>query len=1059
MIKLNHTIKLAALCCSLFILPAVNAQDPAKAGSVVTRQADISETITGVVKNAATGKAAAGVNVAVEGFSAAITDESGNFTLKVPDFEATVRLSGEGFQTRFMPLKGRRTITVLLNDESLESVYEQIDMPNGKILKAYNTAAAVGAPATNTWSNPMEMPDAFFQGKASGLNATRRSGTPGVGANLFLRGFTSLYATNKPLLIIDEMIYDYNDYGESIIANNYTNPLSLIDVKDIMDVTILKDAASIYGTKGANGAIIVTTTRAKQQATKIDFGAYYGLNFAPDNLPVMQDADYRIYLSDVLQARGMSSNSIYTQPYMDDNKLNPMYYATHNNTNWQDKVMENSMSSNYFIKVTGGDNIATYALSMGYLKNEGVLKGTDLSRYNTRFNASLNFSQKFTGMANLSFTYNEQQLKDQGIANTTNPLYLGLVKSPLFTDREVNAEGLVSPNLADADMFDVSNPTAVIDLMQASNQYYRFFGSFGFKYQFNNKFSASTMVGITYDKVRENVFIPRKGISNDTTSNAVIDSRMSTQVKRLYTLFTDTKGSFNHKFGSHNLSANLGLRYQKNKADQIFALGFNSATDELVSVQNGINALRQVGGGVGEWSWVNIYSNVDYSFRNKYFLSFNAAMDASSRFGTEAEEGLNIGGHPYAIMPSLSGAWLISSEDFMANSRLSFLKLRASISKTGNDDIGNYSSRQTYSSQNLLGMQGLLRSGIANPTLQWENVARINLGLDAGIWNDRVQFSVDFWKNNTTKMLVYQQVESIFGFKEILTNDGEMNSNGLDLSLNIRAVNKPNLKWDITANASTYTNKVTQVPGDRFITAFAGATMLTAEGQPASQFYGLTTNGVFTTDAEALASGLSRKMKDGSLVPFGGGDVRFTDVNGDKIIDDADRTVLGSAQPDWFGGINNRVAWKRFTFQAMVTFSAGGEVYNQLRNQLESASGTNNQLLSVANRWRMDGQVTNSPKASWNDPMGNAGFSDRWIENGSYMRLRNLGVEYDLPIKNQKFIKNVNLYATGYNLVTFTEYLGYDPEFSANPSVFAQGIDAGFQPIHKSVVFGVKLGL
>lgn len=1060
MIRYNHTIKLAALCCTLFVLGAVTAQDASRKGSPVPSQAEDSmRTISGTIIDASSGKGAAGVGISVDGFSAAFSDASGNFSLKVPDYFATVRVSGEGLQTRLLPLKGRKTISIKVNDESHESVYEQLEMPNGKLLKAYSPSAAIGAQAYNTWANPMEMPDAFLQGKASGLNSIRRSGTPGAGANLFLRGFTSLYATNKPLLIIDGMIFDYNDYGESIIANNYTNPLSLIDVKDIMDVTVLKDAASIYGTKGANGAIIVTTTRAKQQATKIDFGAYFGMNFAPENLPVMGANDYRLYLSDVLQARGWNSSSLNAQPYMDDDKANPMYYATHNNTDWQKKVMENSGSSNYYIKVTGGDNIATYALSMGYMKNEGVLKGTDLSRYNTRFNANMNFSQKFTGTANLSFTYNEQNLKDQGIANTTNPIYLGLVKSPLFTDREVNEEGVVSPNHADTDLFDVSNPSAVVDLMQAYNRFYRFYGSFGFKYKFNNRFAASTMVGVTYDKVRETVFIPRKGISNDTTSNAVLDSRMSTQVKRLYSLFTDTRLTFEQRMGNHNLGANLGFRYQHNKADQLFALGFNSATDELVSVQNGVNALRQVGGGVGEWSWINIYGNLDYSFRNKLFLNFSAAMDASSRFGNQAEEGIKIGDHPYAVMPSLTGAWLLSSENFMANSMFSFLKLRAGISKTGNDDIGNYSWRQTYASQNLLGMQGLLRSGIANPTLQWEDVARLNVGLDAGILNDRIQISVDFWKNKTSKMLTYQPVESVFGFKEVLTNGGEMESNGLDLSLNFRAINKPNLKWDISANASTYKNKVTQVPGNQFITEFAGATLLTAEGQAASQFYGLTTNGVYASDAEALASGLSRKMKDGSLAPFTGGDVRFNDLNGDHIIDNADRSVLGNAQPDWYGGINNRVSWRRFTFQALITYAAGGEIYNQIRHQLESASGTNNQLLSVANRWRVDGQSTNMPKATWGDPMGNAEFSDRWIEDGSYLRLRSLSAEYEVPVKNQKFIKNINVYATGYNLLTFTEYLGYDPEFSAGTSVFAQGIDVGFQPVHRSVIFGVRLGL
>lgn len=1016
-------------------------------------------TVTGTIKDGATGKPAPGVGIIVIGFSAAISDDQGSFTLKVPDYDALVQVTGEGFETRVVPLKGRKTIEVLLNDETHENMYQSVQMPNGTTMKSDITASVTGRETDGGWTSPMEIPDAFLQGKVAGLNSVRRSGTPGVGANMFLRGFTSLYATNKPLLVIDDMIYDYNDYGESIIANNYTNPLALIDVKDIQDVTVLKDASSIYGTKGANGVIIVTTSRAKQQATKIDFGAYYGVNFAPGKMPVMNASDYRIYLSDVLQARGWSSSDINSQPYMNDNTAGTDYYATHNNTDWQGKVMENSINSNYYIKVTGGDNIATYALSMGYMKNEGVVRGTDLSRYNTRFNANLNFTQKFTGTANLSFTYNEQNLKDLGIAPGTNPIYLGLVKSPLFTDREVNAEGKVSPNLADADMLGISNPKAVVDEMLAYNKYYRFYGSFGFKYKFNNNFAAGTLIGITYDKVRENVFIPRKGISNDTLSNAVIDSRMGTQVKRLYTLFTDTKLSYTKQSAVHGVNANIGFRYQNNSADQLYALGFNSATDELVSVQNGLNALRQVGGGVGEWSWINVYSNVDYHYKHKFFAGISAAFDASSRFGEQATEGLKLGDVPVAVMPAVNLAWLVSSEHFMANSGISLLKLRASASKSGNDDIGNYSARRTYRSQNLLGMQGLLRSGIGNPYLQWENVARLNFGVDLGLWNDRVQFTADLWSNKTTKMLTYKSVESIFGFDQVLTNDGEMKTNGVDLSLIVRAINKPKLKWDISANATTFKNEVLSIPGESFTTNYAGATLLTKEGQAASQFYGLTTNGVFASAAEAATSGLMRKAKDGSLVPFGGGDVIFNDLNGDKIIDINDRSVLGNAQPDWVGGINNKVMWDRFTFQALLTFTMGGQVYNYLRQQLESAGGVENQLQSVANRWRADGQVTNTPKATWGDPMGNAGFSDRWIEDGDYLRLRSLSVDYLVPLKNTRFIKDITVYAAGYNLLTFTNYLGFDPEFSANPSVFAQGIDTGLEPVYKSVMFGVKIGL
>ena len=1047
----------AYIVLTLSNVPYPHAQTPE---GVNKQKQNATLNVTGTVIDDATGKPLGGIRISLPGVSAAITEDNGSFTLKVPSYKVTIEVAGEGFQSRQVALKGRSNIKVQLLDESIETVYDVVNTPQGSQTRVGLTSATANYSAQGAWANAMEIPDAQLQGQMAGLNAVRRSGTPGVGANLWLRGFTSLYATNKPLLIIDNMIFDYNDYGESIIANNYTNPLALIDMKDIDNITVLKDASSIYGTKGANGALIITTARARQQATKIDFAAYTGINLAPEGLPVMQAGDYRTYLSELLQSRGLQSADVTALPFMNDAVKNAGYYATHNNTNWQRMVMGNTFNQNYYLKVTGGDNIATYALSMGFLQNKGVIANTDLTRYNTRFNAQLNFSQRFTGSANLFFTYNEQNLKDQGIANGTNPLFTALIKAPFLTNREVNDEGAISPNLADADMLGVSNPSAIIENMQAYNKYYRFFGSFGFKYDISKSLSASTMVGITFDKVRENIFVPRKGISDDSTNNAFIESRLGTQVKRLYTLYNDTRLTWQKKQALHSFTANAGMRYQNNQAEQDLALGFNSATDELVSVQNGLNALRLVGGGIGNWLWMNFYANADYQFRNKLFLSVATAVDGSSRFGVMARQGLKLAGRPFAVMPSVAAAWLVSSEDFMANSGITLLKVRASLSQTGNDDIGNYSSRQTYRSQNWLGMQGLVRSGIANPALQWEVVTRSNAGVDIGFWNDRVQLSLDAWQNKTTNMLTYEQLPTATGFEQILTNGGAMRTRGIDASLQLRAANQKELKWDISLNASNYHNEVTALPGNNsFITNFAGASFITQVGQPANQFYGLTTNGVFTTDAEAAAANLFRKMADGSLRPFKGGDMRFNDLNGDGLIDDNDRRVIGNPNPKWFGGIGNRLVWRRFTLDALVTFSAGNDAYNYVRNRLESVSGVENQLLSANNRWRGNGHVTNMPKATWADPMGNASFSDRWIEDASYLRLRTLSIAYQVPMRRQGFIKDMNVYATGNNLLTFTKYLGYDPEFSARASVFAMGVDTGLDPIFRSIMLGVKLGL
>jgi TonB-linked SusC/RagA family outer membrane protein len=1048
---------MGVLCACLLFTMGVQAQVAKSDSTRVNTKANWI-TVRGKVTNPATKTGAAGVHVEVTGVAATITDDDGNYKLKVPGSDAVLTFSGEGFSTRQVALKGRTSLDVQLLDDSHESQYSAVEMPFGKQLKNQLTASVADF-NINGYLYSREIPDALLQGRIAGLNVIRRSGSPGAGGNMFLRGYNSLYATNKPLVVIDNMIFDANDYGESIIANNYTNPLSLIDVKDIDNVTVLRDASSIYGTKGANGAIIITTARAQGEATKIDFAAYTGFNKAPQHLPVMNAADYRVYLSSMLQSKGLTANEIQALPYMNDDPSNPDYASYHFNTDWQKKVLANSLTRNIFLKVSGGDNIATYALSTGYMKDEGIINTTNLTRYNTRFNAEFNFSRRFSGYTNLSFTYNEQNLKDQGMAGKTAPVLLSLYKAPFLFDHEVNSQGVESPNLSDKDSFGIGNPTAIINSMQAYNKYYRFFGSFGFKLAINKSWNAATIVGITFDKVRENIFVPSKGVAKDTLNNAVANNRLGTQVKRLYSLFNDTRIEYNKEVkGLYTLSSRLGVRYQHNEAEQDYVFGYNSATDELVSVQNGVAALRQVGGGLGTWNWLNNYLNSEFALRSKYFLSLNVAMDGSSRFGKEAKNGVKINGYKFPIMPSLAAAWLISSERFMAHSSFDLLKLRASWSVTGNDDIGNYTSRQTYGSQNLLGLQGLVRNGISNPSLQWETNYKLNGGVDLAFWNERVNLSADFYSTRTNNMLVYKNLASVTGFNTILTNEGSMRNAGMDWSLNVRVLNRAKLNWDLGVIFSKYRNKIFELPGESFTTEYAGGTILTAEEKWANLFYGYVSNGVFSTNADAAAAGLKKLNADGSYSNFSAGDIKFADINGDHIIDENDRTIIGNPNPDFTGGITNRVAWRNFELNALVTFSQGNDVYNYLRRRLESQTGTENQLVSVNNRWRNEGQVTPTPQATWGDPMDNSRFSNRWIEDGSYLRLRSISLQYFIPLKSN-VINSATVYVTGNNIFTLTKYKGFDPEFSASPSVFAQGIDTGLDPLFKTVTLGVRIAL
>jgi len=1022
---------------------------------------------TGTILDATTGKPLAGINVSVFEYSAAITDDKGSFSIQVPSYLDVLLISAQGYQTKEVPLKGRKTVSALLYEDGYTSVYNVAKLPFGT--QALNTVpnAVTTINVQGAWETNNETPDTYLQGKVVGLNAIRRSGTQLEGADLFLRGYSSLYATNKPLIVVDGMIYDNAHYGSSLIGGHFNNPMAHIAMNDIDNITVIKDGTSMYGTKGANGVILITTGHTNDLATKIDFGAYAGYNFKPTNIPVMQAGDFRVYLSEMLKSSGLTDSQIQAKPYMNDAVNSGTYYNYHNNTNWQNQVFHNSFNQDYYLRVSGGDNIAKYTLSMGYGNNGSVTDNSSTVKYNTRFNAELRLTQKLSLDANLSFDYNEQNLFNQGVSPKTNPIYLALVKSPLLRLHQVNATGAESPNLEGLDIFAVGNPVTIVDTAKEVAKSYRFAGSVNFKYQFNKYTSLQTLLGVTYDKVRESYFVPRSGTQPDTLGNpyiignigAIAYSRLGSQVQRLYSLTEDTHLNYDRVFGRiHHVSVNVGSRLISSESQDDYAKSYNSPTDQFLSVGTG-NTAVSTGGELGDWLWWNNYLGVNYGLKNRYFLSYNMAVDASSRFGTQVPGALSIGGLNYAVLPSVSAGWLISSEPFMANINfITLLKLRASYGLSGNDDIGNYAARQYYVSQNFLTAEGLVRGNIGNPALQWESVKKADVGLDVSLLKERLGLSFDVYQNTTSHMLINEPAYAASGFTYVVANDGGMQTQGIELAANGRIINGTKWKWDAGFTISKYRNKVTQIPNGSMTTSYAGATILTQVGLPANLFYGYKTNGVYVSDDEAANSGIKEAQANGSLLQPKGGDVRFVDVNHDGIIDSKDAQVIGNPNPDFTGSISSTLAYKRISVSALFTFSKGNQIFNYMRQQLEAQSGFQNQTLAVLNRWRVNGQVTDVPKATYGDPIANSRFSDRWIEDGSYLRLRTVSVVYNVPIK-QKAFKSIKVYATGNNLFTLTKYLGYDPEFSATESVFTQGIDTGLEPLFKSVQLGVRLGL
>ena len=1055
--------KLIAICITAFICSATAAQQNKRGASNSAFKNNIADsnsvTATGTIKNAATGKIIGAVNVSVPGFSAALTDDSGKFSIRVPGYNATLFISAEGFQSKEIALRGLNNISVSLLEDSYNSIYDAVMLPFGSRSRTQTVNAISGVNTEGNWNRSTETPESYLQGKVAGLTPIMRSGTPNVGGFLSLRGFNSLYGTNQPLIIVDGIIFDTKDDGPSLISNHYTNALATIDAKDIENITVIKDAVSTYGTKGANGVIIITTSHAKQLATRIDAAVYGGVNFSPENLPVMKSSDYRIYLSDILKSKGLTDDQIQAQPYMNDNPLNPNYARYHNETDWQKQVFKNSSSRNAYLKVTGGDNIAKYSISIGYLNNTGITNKTDLTKYSVRFNGDINLSRRLTVNTNLSYTYYDQNLRDQGLSFKTNPILLSLIKAPFLNTNDVSDNGAISPNIAETDTFNVSNPLAVINTVRGNSKVYRFLGGINFRYQLSNSLSIFSLIGITVNQVREQVFIPRKGIANDTLPNAIAESRLGGQSKRLFSLYNDTYIDYTkHLTRQHLLNARAGVRYLNTKTEQSIATGFNSPTDNFISVGTGVSNLRRTAGDIGKSIWLNSYLGLNYSFANKYFLDLNVAVDGSSKFGKATKDGINISGNSFAIMPSAGASWLVSSEKFMSQFKfIDLLKLRASYGRTGNDDIGNYTAKQSYVSQNLLGVQGLVRNNIGNPQLQWEANTKANVGVDVSFLNERINISVDAFQNKTNNMIAYENAPTASGFEYVITNSAKMKTSGMDFSLSGRILNSKNWKWDVGVLLASYKNVITSLPGNQ-ITDYGGASVLTAAGNPAMIFWGYKTKGVYSNDADAAADGLTKLQKNGTYAPFKGGDMRFDDVNGDKIIDNNDRQNIGNPNPDFTGGINTKLSWKRISIEAVFNFTKGNSVYNGVRATLESGSATNNQLISMVNRWRVPGQITNIPKSTFGDPMGNSHFSDRWIEDGSFLRLKILSATYSIPIK-PGFVKYASLYATANNLFTITKYLGYDPEFQSTESIFTRGIDVALEPQTRSVAAGVRIGL
>lgn len=1022
--------------------------------------------VSGKVLNSAGGPVA-NVAVGIEGSFQlpSVTNEDGEFTLKV--ISGNVWLNVEpsgGYKSKRVYLNNRSELVIYLTSTDLSAGNDPISVLNQERLRRNMISSFSVLNTDQIKKTPALTVDQFMQGRVPGLHVANRSGDPGSGASTLMRGINSLNASNQPLYVVDGIpVSSMGVLGSNLDGYSY-NALLAVNNLNISKATVVKDPllTAAYGSKASNGLVVIETLDPSATQTVIDLDLRSGYSLAPSNqIPQMNAGQHKTLASEVLFSSGRQEEWIRQEyPNLFLGKTSDRWIDYQHNTNWQDIIFNNAFFSNLNINVKGGDEIARYGLSFGYMNADGIIKSTGYDGYNLRFVSLLNIFQWLKMNAGVSLSYNMSELKESGKVAQTNPILTSLGKSPMLNPFQYDEEGKELITLAPVDELGVSNPQAVIDNYEAGNSNFHFISTLGFEASLKENLVLNSNFGLTYNVLKELIFMPNKGMELYYNKEAINVSKGSNN--SLSSFYNNTYLKFDKAFGNdHYLTSNTGINIMTNDFEFDWGLTKNShENDQYRMLQDGTNSLREIGGANRNWNWLSLYENVTYSYKDRYLLSASLSIDGSSRVGDNAANTVKLADVPFGIFYAGGAAWRISGEPFLQNlSWLEELKLRVSYGKSGNDDIGESNATNYYNAIKFRETVGLYPALVPNDELTYETVEQLNAGLDISLWGERFVTSLDIYKSVTSNMLIYSPLEAYFGFDFRPENGGEMQNNGIDLGMFFRVVDRPAFKWDIQTSLSTVKNEVLDIKGGRLVTPIPGAEIVNMPGEQANSFYGYIFEGVYTTSEEARSANLVNER----LMAYKGGDARFADLSGpngepDGIINNYDKTVLGSALPEYFGGLSNTFSYKRWELNTFLQFVYGNEVFNYVRFQNESMDGLENQSTNVLNRWQYDGHETTVPRALWNDPIGNTDFSTRWIEDGSYLRVKNISLSYTIPDEFLSF-RNAQFYVSASNLFTFSHYLGYDPEFAYSFTQMEQGIDYGLTPQPRQFIVGIKLGL
>ncbi|EIJ38271.1 TonB-linked outer membrane protein, SusC/RagA family [Galbibacter orientalis DSM 19592] len=980
-----------------------------------------------------------GANVLVKGTTNGTqTDFDGNYELSDVPNDAVLVFSFISFKTKEVPVGGQSTINAILQSDT-QALDEVVVIGYGTQRKSDLTGSVSTISSESIQEMPTTNPEQALAGKAAGVNVSSNSGRPGGNTNVRIRGNNSINANNSPLYVVDGVI------GAGPI--NYLNP------NDIKSMEVLKDASAtaIYGARGANGVIIVTTKRGSKTGGQVSFDSFISIGEMVRKLDVLNSEEFlQVEMNSYNNAQKYDpvgwANGKYENPmnYRNDRTLfdangNPLY-----DTDWQEEATRTAITQNHNLSFTGGDEKTSYGLYLNHSDQEGVLLESYLKRYSGRL--VLDGQVKDWLKVGGSFTFNhiEENRVDGGVGGLTalrmmvETLPIVPVKYP-SGDYGTNAD---YPNMEGGE-----NPVNI--LLNRTNilKTQTFLGDVYANIDIAKNLQLRTSIGANINNTQDNFYSGRElnNLSANFQGEATIRNTRTNYWQFENFLTYDYEINENHR-----INAMGGLSWQQYDYFYSFA-GSRGFTDDFYQYNNlevGANPLTP-DSDVYQWTLNSFFGRVNYSLMNKYLFTITGRLDGSSKFGEDNKR---------AFFPSAAFAWKVSEEDFLKDSEtISNLKFRTSYGETGNSEIGVYQSLASLgSSTAILGGERFPGVGIgtlANPDLKWEKTAQFDAGIELGMFNNRIELETDVYYKKTTDMLLNAPVPTSSGYSNIYSNIGSMENKGLELTLNTVNIRSEDFSWTTTFNISFNKNEILALgeqdddifPGPGFLSD----TNILRVGESVGSFYGLVREGTWGSDeaAEAAVYG---------LLP---GDIKHADLNDDGQINAADRKIIGSGYPEGFGALFNTFTYKNIDLTVDLQFSYGNDVLNLSRHSGEDRTGQANSYATVLDGWTPDNQNTMIAQNRPSSAYYRSTIDSRMVEDASFIRGRNLilGYNFSQDVLDKFKLKRLRLYASVQNFFLATDYTGYDPEVSTYGDAFAQGITFFDYPKPRTFTLGVNL--